>query len=183
MDDQLHIVHVNIRGLRSNLFNLNAYLEKINYPDVVTLNETKLNINQHINITNYDCVARKEKRGCQHGSLILKRKDISDVTVIREMDRFHEEVIGIKLNGNSSRPSINIITYYNPPNTFVNRDIFQICRQLSGKTIITGDLNCKNISWGSTKNDNQGRALYTIINDFNNYPRAILGVNDVIDVK
>ena len=165
MDQQLQIIHVNIRGLRSNLQNLNEYLLKLQLPDLVTLNETKLNINQPISIDNYDCIARKERRGCQHGSLILKRKDISDVTVISEMDRFHEEVIGIRLNGNSTRSTINVITYYNPPNSFINPDILKTCRRLRGKTIITGDLNCKNVSWGSTKSDKQGRALFKIINN------------------
>ena len=165
MDHQFYIVHVTIRGLRSNLANLNAYLEKIQFPDVVTLNETKLNINQPISIPNYDCVARKERHGCQHGSLILKCKDISDVTIIKDFERFHEEVIGIRLNGNTRRPSINVITYYNPPNSFVNSDILQSCRRLNGRTVITGDFNCKNVSWGSTKSDNQGRALFTNIND------------------
>ena len=139
MDHQFHILHVNIRGLRSNLANLIAYLEKIQFPDIVTLNETKLNLNQPISIANYDCVARKERRGCQHGSLILERKDISDVTIIKDLDRFHKEVIGIRLNGNSKRPTT---TYYNPPNSSVNSDVLQTCRRLSGKTVITGDFNC-----------------------------------------
>ena len=167
MDHQFHVIHVNIRGLRSNLANLNSFLEESHYPDIVTLNETKLNINQPISIANYDCVVRKEKRGCQHGSLILKRKDISDVTIIQEMNRFHEEVIGIRLNGNSCRPSINVITYYNPPNSFVNPDVLQVCRRLNGKTIVTGDLNCKNVIWGSTRSDPQGRELASVIHDNN----------------
>ena len=159
------IVHVNIRGLRANRENLIHYLEEKHFPDLVTLNETKLNINQQISIPNYDCVARKERRGCQHGSLILKRKDIQDVVAINEMNQFHEEVIGVRLNGNSLRPSINVICYYNPPNCSINPSILRVCRQLSGRTVVTGDLNCKHVSWGSTRNDKQGRELLQSIND------------------
>lgn len=165
MDHKFRIIHVNIRGIRSNSANLNNYLEESHYPEVVTLNETKLNINQSFPIPNYECIARKERRGCQHGSLILVRKDLTDITTIAAFDRFHEEVIGVKLNGNSTRPTINVITYYNPPNTQVNPNILQACRQLHGKTIITGDFNCKNVSWGSSKTDSQGRDLLKCIND------------------
>ena len=42
------IIHVNIRGLRANRDNLIRYLEENSFPEVVTLNETK--INQESNI-------------------------------------------------------------------------------------------------------------------------------------
>ena len=35
------IVHLNIRGVRSNKRNLERYLALNNYPEIVTLNETK----------------------------------------------------------------------------------------------------------------------------------------------
>ena len=159
------LVHINIRGLRSNLDNLSNYLSSHNYPEIVTLNETKLNVNQEICVPNYICIARKEKRGCQHGSLILKRNDINDVVSIGELNQFQEEVIGIRINGNSTRPTINVITYYNPPNTAVNPSILRVCRSLRGRSIITGDLNCKHVAWGSTKNDQHGHALLKSIND------------------
>ena len=159
------VVHINIRGIRSNGDNLANYLKHKGYPDFVTLNETKLKHDQQINIDNYDCIARKEKRGGQHGSAILKRNDISDVTVLNEFNQFYEEVIGVRLNGNSRRPTINIVTYYNPPNTVVNSGIFRTCDGLRGKTVITGDLNSKHRYWGSTKNDQQGYSLLKSIND------------------
>ena len=159
------VVHVNIRGLRANLVNLIHYIEKVKFPDIITLNETKLNINQHISIPNYEIIARKERRGCQHGSLILKRNDVQDTVVLSEMSQFHEEAIGIRINGNSARPTVNVITYYNPPNSFINSAILRTARNLRGKTIITGDLNCKHVSWGSTKNDGYGRDLLKTIND------------------
>ena len=64
---------------------------------------------QSISIPNYDCVAQKGNR--PHGSMIFKRKDILNVNALECLDRFNEEVIGIRLNGDNSRPVINIITY------------------------------------------------------------------------
>ena len=36
------IIHVNIRGARSNKSNLEGYLAEMNLPEIVCLNETKL---------------------------------------------------------------------------------------------------------------------------------------------
>ena len=62
------IIHVNIRGLRANRDNLIRYLEENSFPEVVTLNETKINQEHTIEIPNYDCVA--QKGGVPHGSMI-----------------------------------------------------------------------------------------------------------------
>ena len=159
------VVHINIRGIRSNGNNLANYLKHKGYPDFVTLNETKLKPDQQFHISNYDCIARKEKRGGQHGSAILKRNDISDVTILHEFNQFYEEVIGVRINGNGERPTVNIVTYYNPPNILVNPGILRTCYALRGRTVITGDFNCKHRCWGSTKNDQQGHSLLKSIND------------------
>jgi exonuclease III len=112
------VVHVNIRGIRSNKVNLQHYLEQHHFPDIVTVNESKLNVNQPFLLPYYDCVA--SRGSCPYGSIIFKRKDILDVSVIEDFNQFNEEILGIRINGNSFRPKINIVTYYNPPNTSVN---------------------------------------------------------------
>lgn len=159
------VVHINIRGIRSNSANLQQYLEQHKYPDIVTINESKLNNDQAFSLPFYDCVASRGSR--PYGSLILKRKDILDVSAIETLNRFKEEVIGIRVNGNSLRPSLNIVTFYNPPNTPVNPAIICAISRLSGKTLLTGDFNSKNVAWGSTKNDSHGDALLREINDRN----------------
>ena len=54
------VVLLNIRGARSNRTNLENYLAEINYPEVVCLNETKLEINKRFEIKGYNVVARRE---------------------------------------------------------------------------------------------------------------------------
>ena len=157
------VVHVNIRGIRSNKVNLQHYLEQHHFPDIVTINESKLNVNQPFLLPYYDCVA--SRGSCPYGSIILKRKDILDVSVIEDFNQFNEEILGVRINGNSFRPTINIVTYYNPPNTSVNPRIIQAVKHLKGRTLLTGDFNCKNICWGSTRNDSQGEALLKELND------------------
>ena len=157
------VVHINIRGIRANKTNLQHYLEQHHFPDIVTVNESKLNANQPFSLPFYDCVA--SKGSCPYGSVIFKRKDISDVSVIEEFSHFNEEALGVRINGNSFRPTINIVTYYNPPNAYVNPRIIQATKRLKGKTVMTGDFNCKNLCWGSTKNDLQGEAFLKELND------------------
>ena len=124
-------------------------------PEIVTLNETMLNINKNISIKGYYRAARREPTGVsrKHGSMILVKAAIQDVV---KMDtflqtQFQEEVIGIEILGNDSRPNLNIVTYYNPAGNRINPGIF--CRTLYniGSTVITGDLNCKHLAWGSVQ--------------------------------
>ena len=162
----LSIVHINIRGLRSNGHLLHQYLETLNFPDIVTINESKLNSSVDAMLPNYFCASRKDSIHGHHGSLIFVKNGLSDIQEICSLkDLFNEEVIGIRIPGKQNRPTVNIITYYNPPGNYVNPTIFQHCRFLRGATVLTGDLNCKSSSWGSTFDDRQGDHLLHVLND------------------
>ena len=164
--NDLKIVHINVRGFRANSHSLLQYLESQHFPDIVSVNETKLNPAIAINIQNYYCASRRDSVHGHHGSLILVKRGLTDVhELIALPDLFNEEVIGIRIKGKNGLPSLNVCTYYNPPGSHVNPDIFQHCSKLKGATIFTGDLNCKNTSWGSTRNDDQGEHLLQILND------------------
>ena len=142
---QYRIIHVNIRGVRSNRDNLEHYLEEHGFPEIVTLNETMLNKDKNIKIKGYYCAVRKEPTWMsgKHGSMILVKDSVRDVVELGFLQtQFQEEVIGIELLGNGSRPGLSIVTYYNPPGNRVNSGIF--CKTLysnSYGTVITGDLN------------------------------------------
>ena len=65
MDDILcqfkyEIVHINIRGARSNKSNLEDYIAEMKFPEVVCLNETKLPENKKFEIKGYNVSARRE---------------------------------------------------------------------------------------------------------------------------
>ena len=166
---QYRIIHVNIRGIKSNKKNLEHYLGEHNYPEIVTLNETMLGKGKGIKIQGYYCAARKEPTGMsgKHGSMILVRETIQDVVELEFLsNQFQEEVIGIEIKKNDRRPGLNIVTYYNPPGNRVNSGIF--CRNLysnSYGTIITGDLNCKHLAWGSSHTDPLGTHLSDTLDD------------------
>jgi hypothetical protein len=161
------IVHLNIRGARSNKENLEHYLAEMDFPEIVCLNETKLPLNKNFGITGYNVATRREHntQGGSRGSLILSRQDIKDIVEIEEVkDLFkHDEVVGIEIKSNSSRPGLKVFTYYNPPLCSPNEAILRYVSACNGSCVITGDLNCKNTIWGSTKNDRRGIELLEML--------------------
>ena len=167
---QYRVVHINIRGVRTNKKNLEHYLESNDYPEIVTLNETKLGRSVVFEINGYYCASRREPTdlGGKHGSMILVRDTIDDVT---ELDffqtQFQHEVIGIEILGKGRRPGLNVVTYYNPPGKSVDPGIFSRTLHRNSNTVITGDLNCKHVAWGSNSTDPQGIELLNTLHDQN----------------
>ena len=157
------IVHLNIRGARSNKQNLEHYLAEMNYPEVICLNETKLPLNKKYEVNGYNIAARREHNvnGGSRGSMILIRNDVTDIMEIEEVrDLFRsDEIIGVEIKSFGNRPSIKIFTYYNPPLTTPNNAIFSYIASLQGNCVLSGDLNCKNTHWGSTKTETRGIEL------------------------
>ena len=89
-----------------------------------SINEAMLSREKNVKIKGYYCAARKEPVGMsgKHGSMILVKETLKNVV---ELDlQFQEEVIGIEIRGASNQPSLNIMTYYNPPGNRVNPGIF-----------------------------------------------------------
>ena len=162
------ILHINIRGAVSNRSNLIQYLSENKWPEVITLNETKLGSLTPFNIPGYKCGARKEvaQTGGTRGSMILFREDIPDVIEIEEVKTMfrNDEIIGIRIKGNSDIPAFSIFTYYNPPSTHINKNIIYYVNGQRGNCVITGDLNCKNRMWGSSVTDAFGNELLDAIN-------------------
>ena len=167
---QYRVVHINIRGVRANKRNLEHFLDENNRPEIVTLNETKLGRRVEFKIDGYYCASRREPTdlGGKHGSMILVRDDIDDVT---ELDfpqtQFSHEVIGVKILGKNRRPGLNVVTYYNPPGIGTDPAIFGRNLYRCKRTIFTGDLNCKHTAWGSNSTDLQGIELLNTLHDQN----------------
>ncbi len=143
---QYRLIQVNIRGVQSNKENLEHYLGEHHYPEIVTLNETMLSGGKNISIKGYYCAARREPTGMRgkHGSMILVKDTIQDVIELEFLKtQFQEEVIGIEIKKNDSRPGLTIVTYYIPPVNRINPGIFLRNIYNANGTVIGGDLNCK----------------------------------------
>ena len=125
---QYRILHINIRGVQANRENLEHYLDENHLPEIVTINEAMLRSGKTVKIKGYYCAARREPIGMsgKHGSMILVRDTIGDVIELDFLQtQFQEEVIGIEIKRNDSRPGLNVVTYYNSPGNRSNPGIFQ----------------------------------------------------------
>ena len=135
---QYRLIQVNVRGVQSNKQNLEQYLVEHHHPEIVTLNETMLRAGKNISIKGYYCAARREPTGMsgKHGSMILVKDTIQDVIELEFLKtQFQDEVIGIEIKKNDSRPGLNIVTYYNPPGNRINPGIRpQVLRKKSSWT-------------------------------------------------
>ena len=153
------VVHLYIRGARSNKSNLENYLAEMNFPEEICLNETKLPLNLNYEVNGYNVAARREHNSI--GGMILARDDIKDIIEIEEVkDKFRsDEIIGIEILSDGKRPSLKIFSYYNPPLTSPNDSIISYVGSMRGNCLLTGDLNCKNTFWGSTRTDTRGTEL------------------------
>ena len=165
------ILHLNVRGARSNKMNLECYLAECGYPEIVCLNETKLPADKDYQLNQYNIAARKEvgPHGGSHGSMILTRHDLKDIIEIEELKNLFvtEEIIGIKIKATHKRPALRVFSYYNPPLCSPNAAIIRYISSFSTNCVLAGDLNCKNTVWGSTKTDRLGRDLLECLNNNN----------------
>lgn len=83
---------------------------------------------------------------------------IKDGYFFEEVDIGMElEAVGIKLK---LKTEITIISLYLPPNVkFTLTNLNSMLRNVTGKMIITGDVNSRNTLWGSDRTDNRGRII------------------------
>ena len=165
------IVHINVRSARSNKLNLEAYLSEMKFPEIICLNETKLPKDGNFKIDGYNISSRREHSalGGSRGSMILTREDIKNVVEVdevKDMFRF-DEIIGIEILKSALQPGIKIFTYYNPPLSSPNQAVLQYISSVQGGCVLTGDLNCKNTHWGSSKNEKRGVELLDTLNRLN----------------
>ena len=167
---QYYVVHINIRGIRSKRSQLMLYLKELDFPEFVTINETLLGSSMNFHIPGYYCASRREPTvtGGARGSMILVRNDVKNVFEIQNCKtKFVEELIGIEIKSNRTRPAFQIYTYYNPPSTQINQKIFELIGQQVEPCVLVGDLNCKHVSIGSSKTDSFGKVLMETLDDNN----------------
>lgn len=187
------IVHLNIRGIRWKKLALMSYITENDFPEFVCLNETLLGSAIRFEIPGYDIASRKEPtaKGGARGSMILSKSNLKNVLEILPCkSNFQEELIGVTVQNAVSSP-LNIFCYYNPPATSPNPNIMSFVSTFPGHSLLVGDLNCKHLSYGSTKTDALGISLVTAVEDNNLFilndgtptrTNPINGSEEVLDV-
>ena len=138
-------------------------------PDIVSITETWLNINEkhlvsEINIPGYNMFlnCRETKRG---GGVILYIKDTINAMEVNKTNRSAYESVYVKIKIN--KKLLIIATIYRPPKTTLENDKLlyeEIETIVSTKTsIICGDFNLPHINWRLFTSDNEGSRLIKLM--------------------
>jgi exonuclease III len=161
---KLKIIHWNCNSINNKFEEFKYFLTK-HSPDIMTLNETKINnfkANNLFNqLNNYKFIHRQrnEKNGAGGVAFIIK-----DYIQFENYELFNDlniELLTIKITIN--KKELLIISHYNPPDQVLAKDIFTILSKIKKEYIIIGDLNAKNSSYGCLQNNSNGLILEEII--------------------
>ena len=171
------VLHVNIRGWRSHVDELAAYLDVLpQKPSFIAVNETFLNKSVTVDFPGYFVAGRRdrfcaetnayvENLQCWGGILLLAAREFSG-SVVQVLSSDTAERLWFILHCNVG--PVLLCIWYRPPcpgditsiSTF--NDELQCLRHDAIGTVVIGDLNCHNKRWlrFSANVSTEGRCLY-----------------------
>lgn len=166
----LNIIEINVNSIirLSRRYDLCNFLNKHN-PDIVLLNETKLNIRNKITFKDYSLV-RKDRDNAERGggtAILLKNyikyKNYTNKT-IKSFKCLEACIVTIPMAAN--RRLFLISAYYPSGNNdqHLKTELQQLFQSLNLQNpnnyyLLSGDLNCKHSDWGNTSNNSKGNIL------------------------
>jgi exonuclease III len=167
--DSLKIVHWNCNSIKNKKELLGKYLYRYE-PHVVSLNEIKLDIyeaNLLLRFDEYHSVVKcRNHSGTRGGGVaILVRTDI-EYNRVNYFDNLDIELVAIKCSLHGK--NVNILSFYNPPSSSIESDLWARLQSSKDDFILCGDLNCRSSVLGSIGNNRNGELLEDIVleNDF-----------------
>ena len=133
-------------------------------PYVICLQETFSRKNKEHHFLDYSLVTQNRDRNLGGGLAIYIHKFVN-YKIINVSNEY--EYIKIQLEYQDLQ--VNLVNYYNPPNTNIEKKVLdEFISQPNKNLIIVGDFNCHNTIWGSKKTDKNGKVIENFIID-NNY--------------
>jgi exonuclease III len=157
----LHLLHININGLRANKTELESYLREVN-ADVLLINETKLKDKPTPRISGFRVAAVRNREAVKIGGggvAIYVKKDMKFVNISPDID----DMVAIEIRFNGS--PLAIISYYRPPYDSIdlNTPILESFLTKYEQCIIAGDLNAKHQYYGCTRTNTPGEVLFDFV--------------------
>ena len=148
--NSLHILHLNINGLRGKKALLELYVTET-APDVICLNETKLGALAPSQPLCYNIACNRERTANNGGGVVIyTRTNLLHEDISRDKGDLVATVL------NLSGDKLTIIAYYCPPEKdTLDTDDLNYYFSNYRNTVITGDLNSKHVYFGSSKTDNK----------------------------
>ena len=96
---------------------------------------TRLRAKNHFTFSNYT-VIRKDRINRPGGGVALLVKSTIEHSVLNWLDDLETEALAVRVTGNNHTPPVDIIVYYNPPGTRLDRRLFQTVRNKSNRFCI-----------------------------------------------
>lgn len=173
LETGIKVISVNVNSIVSNSrrFNLTNFLEQHD-PDILLLNETKLNNNHKVSFENYDFIRKDRPNSIQGGGtgILIKRNFRYERVILTPLHQDYTlETCAIKIHCQNNKKIIIICTYAAGHNckTIVNEfnNLFRQLNlnQLNSYFIIAGDLNARLVEWGDSTNNPRGNYMRTWI--------------------
>jgi exonuclease III len=162
----LKIVHWNCNSIKNKIELLGEYLLKYK-PHIISLNEIKLSTyeaNHLLRFCGYSSLAkcRKDDKAKGGGVAILVRADVA-YNVASDFDYLNLELVSIRLVLHGKE--ITILSYYNPPTSSIESQLWLHLQNSKEDFILCGDLNCRSSSLGGIGSNRNGELLENIILD------------------
>ena len=166
---ELTVFHLNINGLRARRTELEVTLKECD-PDIVCLNETKLNGKAPPTLCGYRLAAMRDRSGervAGGGVAIYARRQFATRDISPDFDDL--VVVSLECNG----VKYAIASYYCAPNRALDTINLRNIIIEYPLAIIVGDLNAKHRFFGSTETNRKGDTLFdfteehdlTVVND------------------
>jgi exonuclease III len=138
-------------------------------PDIILLNETKLNSTHKVQFTGYSFVRNDSKINAGRGTGILIKENLKFQKIMNiKIDSCKTiETTIIKVNRKNNKNLLVISAYAPPPksnDSFISdlNTIFENCGIVNNPDtyfVMAGDLNAKHTSWKNSNNETRGNNL------------------------
>lgn len=167
----LKIFHINVNSLIliSRRYTLNEFI-KTHKPDIVLLNETKLNRKHKLEFDQYNIIRRDRPNSKRSGGTAIlikthiKHKPYTNIAT--KSFKFLETTI-VKIPMNDNKMLYIVSAYYPSGNNDSHfkleiRQLFESInlQNLDNYYILAGDLNSKRVEWGNKDNNTKGNILF-----------------------
>lgn len=149
---KLKILQLNIDSVYTKINELRI-LAKTQQPHMIFLNETKLDPGKQApKIQNYEVILKnRTSRGGGVAIYFMSNIILREVQITSNF-----ETIGVILD------DILYIAIYNPGHFTIQETDITDLLEIHPKTLVIGDFNCKNIQWGDSASNNNGKKLAKI---------------------
>ena len=158
----MNFMHLNVRGLRSKMEELQVTLKERNI-DICSLNETFLKPKIKVDIQRYHLIRKDRFTGKGGGVAFLIKSDIKfeelELNIQNNINNIEYKAIVIN---NSNIKDLIVCTYYSPRG-HTYKELLSNLRTLSDNIILLGNSNSRHTSLGSSTSNYLGKKMVDII--------------------